>query len=586
MHMKTLENGKGELIPICITYCDEAKEIEYYYNDDGGVLTLFNRDLLILYKGVSTTIFVADLNIHGFLLVENAFQNNWSVKYFVRNTNFYYVIITFQNSTLIFRDWSKLIPLSVDKLHPEDEEGYFLFPIHFIKEKNLNYEGSLPDIKYWNIPSKNKENIYEKIRANKKIFNFRMEIQDFCKKECRLIKIILTNLLVLITKTCGSTMLMTTFSAASLSSKYFFFKFNDFEIHKQATTTENEYSYSSFYGGRCEVFGNLKAGEFIKFFDFPGMYSHCMTGEFFNGNPHFTDDSSFREIGFHTITFKSDQLYLPILPNRHNNRVYFSNGIMTGTYWYEEIILFEKYGGKIIDHHHSLIYPKLERVFEKFVVPFQELRKLGGYYRIFGKLMVNALYGSLATRIDDTYCYITTSEEEYSKLIQKTHVLSSVKINSIYCLTIANDYRIKKYTRTKNKRIGHVGYSSSIASKSRILLYQLLQDVIKDGGRLLYCNTDSIYAAYPKQDTRVETTTGLVKWQSFYDDGFFAAPHIYTLKNTIWNHKSENLICKINKNFKEQKHFLHSTSKRKFNPQGTCSLPYVIQNGIIFDPDI
>jgi chemotaxis methyl-accepting protein methylase len=43
-----------------------------------------------------------------------------------------------------------------------------------------------------------------------------------------------------------------------------------------------------------------------------------------------------------------------------------------------------------------------------------------------------------------------------------------------------------------------VAYASIISSKARIKLYNSFNDVIKDGGRLLYCDTDSIFAAYKK----------------------------------------------------------------------------------------
>lgn len=44
----------------------------------------------------------------------------------------------------------------------------------------------------------------------------------------------------------------------------------------------------------------------------------------------------------------------------------------------------------------------------------------------------------------------------------------------------------------------NVIYASMITAKARILLWKHLTGVTKSGGRLLYCDTDSIFAAYPK----------------------------------------------------------------------------------------
>jgi hypothetical protein len=42
----------------------------------------------------------------------------------------------------------------------------------------------------------------------------------------------------------------------------------------------------------------------------------------------------------------------------------------------------------------------------------------------------------------------------------------------------------------------NVSYASAIASKARIKLYKAFLEVIADGGRILYCDTDSIFSAY------------------------------------------------------------------------------------------
>ena len=55
-----------------------------------------------------------------------------------------------------------------------------------------------------------------------------------------------------------------------------------------------------------------------------------------------------------------------------------------------------------------------------------------------------------------------------------------------------------------------------------------MAECMKDGGRLLYCDTDSIFAAYKLEDMR--SKCGGFEWLKTYKDGVFAAPKVYALK--------------------------------------------------------
>ena len=91
-------------------------------------------------------------------------------------------------------------------------------------------------------------------------------------------------------------------------------------------------------------------------------------------------------------------------------------------------------------------------------------------------------------------------------------------------------------------------------------------DVIKDGARLLYCDTDSIFAAYNKNDLRNKTNN--FDWIDFYSDSVFIAPKTYALK------KEKEVIIKIkgindkNISFDElKKKFYMGNNKLKFENQ-------------------
>jgi DNA polymerase elongation subunit (family B) len=61
-----------------------------------------------------------------------------------------------------------------------------------------------------------------------------------------------------------------------------------------------------------------------------------------------------------------------------------------------------------------------------------------------------------------------------------------------------NNLCIIEYEQRKNSINSLVQYASIITSRARIKLYKTITQVEKEGGRLLYCDTDSIFAAYDK----------------------------------------------------------------------------------------
>jgi hypothetical protein len=173
--------------------------------------------------------------------------------------------------------------------------------------------------------------------------------------------------------------------------------------------------------------------------------------------------------------------------------------------------LFVKNGGVVLDVLSSVIYEKSDYVFSEFIDYFNNIKLQGGYYKIFAKLMINSFYGSTALKDQNEIIYITFSESEYYYILKNLTVIRFYKINFTYILIILDDYKISKSKKkisvknlSENKSKRNVSYAAAITSKARIRLYTALTSVIKDGGRLLYCDTDSIFAAYDKNDKRIE----------------------------------------------------------------------------------
>lgn len=488
------------LIPYCAgLLINEKKSI--YYMDDKEENFISHSIIFSLVKDSedeNNSFFVYDLNLDGVILIEWLTQNKLNFKLRAQRGEIYWIKLIQIHKIIIFRCFRKILPVSWKFIN--DIEGLNKFEICSENEE--------------------RKNIF--INKEKNI--------NLCLNKIQILKRCISNLISMVTK-LDTSVLDKCFSAPSISHYIFFKHYNIKKIDQRIKNSLDDYCRAAYKGGRCEVFGNLKENEITKYFDFPGMYGLSMKEKFHNGKWEFTTKSPLSSVGFHTITFKSN-MNIPVLPSySFSNKLLFANGVFTDTVWFEELLYFISNGGEILEHHHSLIFEKFEEVFTDFVDHFNEVREKGGYYKIFGKLMINSLYGSLSLKKENIYNYITFSETEFLYLFENLNVEKFYKINDVFVLLIINDYKFKNlykndvFSKDFNR---NVSYAAAITAKARIKLHKLFCEIERDGGRVLYCDTDSVFAAYDKD--RLEKNIGSLKWISIYKDSVFASPKSYALQ--------------------------------------------------------
>ena len=91
-----------------------------------------------------------------------------------------------------------------------------------------------------------------------------------------------------------------TYSHSSMMIKFFFRKMNKMLISDKLKGSVDSFVRKSYYGGRCEVYGNPNKGEKIYHFDYPGMYGLVMLDDFPLGDGEF-GEHSYTRLGFHEI---------------------------------------------------------------------------------------------------------------------------------------------------------------------------------------------------------------------------------------------------------------------------------------------
>jgi hypothetical protein len=237
-------------------------------------------------------------------------------------------------------------------------------------------------------------------------------------------------------------------------------------------------------GGRCEVYGNPLPGEKILHFDFAGMYQQCMEETLPYGD--FKDQVADLDIAVPGFYYAQVEYYTdyPVLPIKED-KLYFKNGTIAGWYWHEELLLLLKVCQvKTFRLTRGLISQKNGPVLKDFIGVLKELRKMGDLKKQIGKLLINSFYGRLGLG-------------DNMEVIQP---ITSLEPSAPY--GIFGEIYLTKKTLVRTPR-ANKAVAAAIAAKGRIKLYEAQQEVLAHGGRLLYSDTDSVFAAF-KVEAAVE----------------------------------------------------------------------------------
>lgn len=310
---------------------------------------------------------------------------------------------------------------------------------------------------------------------------------------------------------------LTRFLSLSSFSLYSFDKiFNNLNILTHIKTELDELLREGYMGGRNEIYGNTE--EEISYFDFPGMYKFCMMEEFPYGESEINKSypqnlkKKLDKAGFYSIKWKSDNMYIPILPIKSiKNGTIFANGTGVGVYWYEEINLFIESGGIVSEIFWYVTFKKSGQVFKNFIDYFDKFRALGHENKIFSKFIINSLYGKLGFKSKSVSYLLAPDDKTLNRILDSQIVLSISQINN---------FRIIKIENTQ-ERIDHknVALAAAITAKGRMKLTRLLLECKKRNIKILACFTDSVFVS--KSDI-FEFEKITLRWKN-YKRGFFVS---------------------------------------------------------------
>ena len=495
--------------PICIAITNNDNVKFKRVNVDN--LDSYEIIYFFLENCYSTKIYyVHNLTFEIFVFLRYLIELDIKYKIISANKSVYSAEIWYKKKKIRLRCSYKLTMLSLKKLAKlsgVEEKGIFPYKI---LNKNLKDEVKIEKEMFNDI------NEYEKFKerygSNIKVYEI---LEEYCINDARITKESIIKYWKIIEEN-GLTKNNRILTAAKLSIENYFLK--NSIIKKKIKLKYDRVIRESYFGGRTEVFGNQKENEILLHYDWSGMYAQCMKEKVLGGE--IIESNIIKDLkypGFYWIKFRQN-LEIPILPIK-KDKLLFANGEFEGWYWFEEIALAIEYGVEIISVRKMISAQYYDNFIKDFVELNDEIRKISPIHKIIGKNNNNTFYGRLGMNPERL-------EEEITNKLDIDKYEKVVEINGAFI-------GYKK----KEKSISNVLISASITSKARIKLYKGIDKVIKNGGRVLYTDTDSIIAAFKKSEyeNKLDIKMGEVLFDSsdmdtVINEGVFAMPKTYAVR--------------------------------------------------------
>lgn len=304
---------------------------------------------------------------------------------------------------------------------------------------------------------------------------------------------------------------------ASLSMTYYRRFHQPYNIEHNENT---KYFWSSYYGGRTEVFKLGKTHSQV--IDINSSYPYAMKNSVFP-NPQFLkhslDVSVKRFVGYYLksfegcarVTVNHPEKWIGFLPYKaEDGKLLFPVGEFTGWYNFNELRFAIENGIEIIKVYEVVYAPAMESPFVSYVNDLYTQRFSTDnefeIYRI--KIYMNSLYGKFAMRLTQEQIYIPDIETSYEliKSYQDKNLLIKLQM---FNSQRRDCFLIVKSLVGKNLPYSIPSFSSYITSFARVHLLKKLLELEKF--RPVYCDTDSIF--YEIEDTSFSNDKGLGGWK-------------------------------------------------------------------------
>ncbi len=279
-----------------------------------------------------------------------------------------------------------------------------------------------------------------------------------------------------------------------------------------------------YFGGRVEAFFKGEIKKKFKVFDIASAYPRAMIEEHPAGVTTDIDRPSVKDAivaqAFYTLTAISAGA-LPYLdngaltfPNDEKTRVYKCTG-------WELLCGVQTSTVKILTIEKRIRFSKSQN-FESFVDKFYKLKASApkdSHDRMFAKIILNGAYGKTGANCENYSRQLVVDQED-----QGGYLLEGWKDGG----TLGKNCFISRDLLPEEQKYIHVAVAASITGYVRAELFRSMWQLKKNGGKVLYCDTDSIVV----RNAELATGDKLGDWTLDADcgSGGIAGKKLYAFK--------------------------------------------------------
>jgi len=286
------------------------------------------------------------------------------------------------------------------------------------------------------------------------------------------------------------------------------------------STELNDRMKNAYYGGRTEIFRMYLPDGKYHCYDVNSLYPYVMkefdyptTKPLLNNMPNkycYRDGHGLTK----AIVEAPDDIYLPVLPVKHNNKLFFPKGKFTG-FWDNSLLRKAEELNYYIKPLKSYEFDKSDYIFKEYVDKFfnqKKNSKKGTPQYITAKILMNSLYGKFAQREKSSrieHCPGNKIPENIKDYFDIDHNLILTEVES------------------KGKHFVPQ-IAIHVTARAQLRLYKYMEEILDKGGILSYCDTDSVFT-----DVKLPTSNNLgdMSLEYDFDAGYFLLPKTYYIKN-------------------------------------------------------
>jgi len=299
----------------------------------------------------------------------------------------------------------------------------------------------------------------------------------------------------------------------------------------------------AYHGGIVEVYRpHLKGAGY--YYDVNSLYPTAMCRPMPVGKPeliNLTEGGISDFFGYVWARVRApENLYVGLLPIKHQGRLLCPGGTLSGFFFSEELKFALANGYTILEIGQAWRFAKGAKTFKDLILRLNQMKveaQLSGepVRRSIAKLMMNSLYGRFGMHPEEGIAAFVT-QGELNDLIEAHTIVSEKKIGELYLIEYlpkAPDGVKKtgsKPAKTRNSRpMGtNVPLAAAVTAYSRMIINGYKLVALKQGLNLYYSDTDSLVVDGLMPDHLVDKAElGKLKLEHRISEGYFVAPKIY-----------------------------------------------------------